>query len=141
MYPKTSAGNTRPIAASNSFVAQTRRCVNCCFYDFVCTNLYTNSYMLICICKFVFLYNFTWYNTICTYNFVLIYNWQTQQKKLGSPKKGFPLECTFSTKTFVTRAIRFEGSYNFVFVPELSGQPSRNQDINQSIPMSYSQPL
>ncbi len=25
LYPKTSAGNTRPIAASNSFVAQTRR--------------------------------------------------------------------------------------------------------------------
>ncbi len=25
LYPKTSAGNTRPIAASNSFVAQTRQ--------------------------------------------------------------------------------------------------------------------
>jgi hypothetical protein len=32
MYPKTSAGTTRPIAASDSFVAQTRGYVICCMF-------------------------------------------------------------------------------------------------------------
>ncbi len=41
MYPKTSAGNIRPIAASNSSVAQTRWYVNSLFlYDFICMNSY-----------------------------------------------------------------------------------------------------